>query len=329
MAAMSLESMGRHLRELEALKLYEGTKEERGGLRKKVAELEALLVSKDDLIAQSSEAREALVAKLDETEKALDARGLDLEEKRKEALELTSKVESLEARAKELEGLKATVDGKTLEEVKDEFLKAKAEEIGIEAAKKFQEMKADWERSEKPKEVLDAAVDRLNRIVDVPPEQWASSVFGPIGTSPYSKLVVKVVEILKSGVKRGLDEEFDRRVEEKSDSVAQEKLTNLMNVAWPNWFKTNVDPKAVKLEQRITENVFRVLRGPWPLRCDRCGTDQLTTLMDDDIENLLKEGTIRVQCANPQCVNATLFRLKLTLAGAIRSELSRNAPSSP
>jgi hypothetical protein len=44
--------------------------------------LEALLASKDTLIAQSSEEREALVAKLDEAEKALDARGLGLEEKR-------------------------------------------------------------------------------------------------------------------------------------------------------------------------------------------------------------------------------------------------------
>lgn len=133
--------------------------------------------------------------------------------------------------------------------------------------------------------------------------------------------MAKVVEIIQSGVKRELDEEFHRRVEAKSDSVALEKLRNLVNIEWPNWLRANVDPKVARLERRISEDVFRVLRGPRILRCDRCGTDKLMTLMDADIENLMKGCIIRFQCANPQCVNATWFRLKLTLADVIRSEL--------
>jgi hypothetical protein len=73
MATVSLESMERYLRELEALKLYDGTKEERDELMKRVDELGALLASKDALIAQSSEESKTLAAKLGEAEKALEA----------------------------------------------------------------------------------------------------------------------------------------------------------------------------------------------------------------------------------------------------------------
>jgi len=279
---MSLDDIKRDIRDIKAIRDYDAVERERDGLRERVTELEAKLRSKDDSIEQASNEKQVLGEELDEARRMIGTLKGDLEVKGEEALEMKSKVGMLEARVLEVEEFRSSAEGKSVREL-----------------------------------------DKLNKIVDVlrAGHMFASSVLRQVETTPQSELVAKVVEIIQSGVKRGLDEAFNRRVEAKSDSVAQEKLRNLVNIECPNWLRANVDPKVARLERRISEDVFRVLRGPRILRCDRCGTDKLTTLTDVEIEIMMKGCIIRVKCANPQCVNATWFRLKLTLADVIKSEL--------
>lgn len=161
---MSLDDIKRDIRDIKAIRDYDAVERERDGLRGRVTELEAELRSKDDSIEQVSKEKQALGEELDEARKMIGTLKGDLEVKGEEALEMKSKVGMSEARVLELEGFRSSAEGKSVMDLEQDLLKAKAEEIGAEAVKKFQEMKADWERSEKPKEVLSTAVDRLNRI---------------------------------------------------------------------------------------------------------------------------------------------------------------------
>jgi len=62
-------------------------------------------------------------------------------------------VKQNEVRISELEGLKVIAEDKTLKEAKEAFLKAREEEIKMEAENLFNGMKTEWEKNVKPKEV--------------------------------------------------------------------------------------------------------------------------------------------------------------------------------
>jgi hypothetical protein len=101
-----------------------------------------------------------------------------------------------------------------------------------------------------------------------------------------------------------------------------EKVKETLNIEWPNWLNTNVEPRAKELENKLINNAIIALKGPWDFPCPQCGTQmrnrELTNL---EIENLLRHGFVDIPCQNPDC-GIGLTQIGLTLLDLIESRLS-------
>jgi len=302
---MSLDKVDQLIKELEAIKNYDKVKKERDEAVTRIAEQQAELALKEKSITRALEEQKTMKQKLNEKEDRIKALENEIKTKDDESQKLKSQDEELKARAKELEELKATTEGKALKDAEIAFLRAKEEETKREAEKLFQDMKKSWGSSEKPKEVLNEAIRWLKLTVE--------GLARP-GSALFLKEVVeaglpeKVEEILRSEVQRRLDVEFTSRVEARAQQVADEKLNYLKSVEWPAWQQTNVMPKIIELESKILTGAIRALRGPWKITCERCGSQQSVELTAEGVRGLLAQGHVLIDCTNPNCTDAVLFR---------------------
>jgi hypothetical protein len=204
-----------------------------------------------------------------------------------------------------------------LAEAERRFLKAKEEDIKRRAEEQLNSIKQEWERVEKPKLVREAAAQALRDVVEyiidgaqtvkkavdgIPslPSQSISSEQQPTPSSPAmwdQELYTKVRSILDSGVRQGLDYEFERRVEAESQNRAEEKLRQLANTEWPNYYNQNILPLANELKQMIVGNVFNFLAGPWTITCKICGAAHRSrALSPEEVETLISTKTLEFQC---------------------------------
>jgi len=258
---MSIDTAERYLQELEAIKNYSKVKQEKEELSRGVAQL-----------------------------------NISLDNARKEISSLKS--------------LKANLDGAemTLEEARRDFTDTQDAEIEKRAAERFEKLKVDYE-SKMPQLVY----QRLCNILKQP--LWPVELAKAIGTEAekktnailhdqdnwpqwFKKLYREEVE---KRVNAGLNQEFSARVETAAIPRAQQRLEELVTSEWPAWYQANVEPKILELENRINANALQLLRGPWKFTCDRCGMSTNDALTDDGIEELLRSGQIKVECANPEC----------------------------
>jgi len=125
------------------------------------------------------------------------------------------KIRSLKSRVKELEDLKAICDGKTLREAEEIFLRSMRSRIDAEARELSKNIIARWEVEEKPRIVFEEAVKVLRDILDI-------VVSGGEAPKNLADLVLRVRELIESEVKRRMDQEFYRRVEERANALARE-----------------------------------------------------------------------------------------------------------
>lgn len=264
---MSLEPAERYMQELEAIKNYAQVKRERGELSKRVEELK---VSLDSALKEVSS----------------------------------------------LKGLKTHLGSAemTLEEARLDFMRAQDAEIEKRAADRLKELKADYE-SKMPQLVY----QRLRDILRQP--LWPEEIAELIGTEAKSKADAILreqdnwpqwfrelyQEEVKKKVDSGLNQEFDSRVETAASARAQQRLKELTNTEWPTWYRANVEPKIVALGSKIHANALQLLKGPWVFTCHRCQTEFDAELTAKEIEQLLRSGQIKVECANQQCQDHSLF----------------------
>lgn len=320
---MSLEKIEQYIRELEAIKYYDKVRSERDSLLRENEKIREELSSKEEKLQELMKANEdldkKLKVKMDENDKLkaeLKARGEEIDRLGKEIKQLKSRID-------ELEGLKALVEGKSLKEAEEVFLKAKKEGIKNHAEKLFAQMRFEWEKNEKPKEVLNEAIKWLKHTLEE---------LSKPGPCLFLKEVVdaglpeKIEEIIGSEVRKRLDAEFTRRVEERSEQKAQEKLKCKVNVEWPNWYKVNVEPQIRMLQSKVMNNVFKALEGPWTITCDKCRIRFSVSLTPEGIKNLIKNDFVEVECQNINCVDPSLFltrrhRIKCMLSDPISSYL--------
>lgn len=294
---MSLEKINQHIRELEAIKSYGKVKSERDRLLLMNRGLEAELASER--------------AKVRELSKTVEAKGKEIENLKnnirsscEEIKRMKEKIEQLKLEIRELKEVKVTAEGKTLAEAEKAFLKAKGTEIRKCAETLLDEMKLAWEKDEKPKEVSRKAVQWLKHVVD------GLSKPGPrffLKELVDAGLPEKVEEIINSEVDRRVDAKFLERVEESSELKALEKLEHLKSVEWPSWYRLNVEPKIRELEDKISTNAIKLLKGPWSITCNQCGGGQSIEFTQQGIESLLRNGYVEVECENPNCVDSSLF----------------------
>jgi len=321
---LSFEKIDQYIKELEAVKYYDKIKAENAALLARVKELEVELLSErrrlEELLKTIKELEEQVKVKDGEVESLRS----ELEVREVRIRELEERVGSLVSRVRELEELKVLVEGRTLKEAEEVFLRAKENEVRVLARNLFNQLKSEWEREGKPVEVMDEAIRWLKHTL----EQLSKP-----GTPPLPKEIVesglpeKVREILDSEVKRRVDAEFLRRVEERSEQKALEKLERLKSVEWLNWYKTVVEPRILQLEYELRSNAVKALKGPWLITCDRCGTTFQVELTADDVEDLLRKGSVAVECPNPNCLDTFFFivsrhRIEITLKKLITSLVS-------
>lgn len=197
------------------------------------------------------------------------------------------------------------------------FLKAKEEDIKRRAEEQLNSIKHEWERIEKPKLVTDAAAKGLRDVVEhildsspaaraaggipsMPSQSISSEQQPPAPSSPAmwdQQLYTKVRSIIDDGVRQGLDYEFERRVEAESQNRAEEKLEQIRNTEWPNYYIQTILPLANELKQIIAGNVFNFLAGPWTITCKNCrAVHRPRALSPEEVETLISTKTLELQC---------------------------------
>lgn len=311
MRSMSLDKIDQYIRELEAIKNYNKVKAENERLSAEVRKLRSKNESlKNEVSAKKNE---------------IEMLRRELSAKEEEIQRLSREVEELSSRVRELEELKALADGKSLKEALELFLKVKEEEVEKKARELFEKLRSEWESRKKPKEVSKEALKALKAIIEA---TGSGLKLVPVEAAE-AGLVEEVEKLLRKEVERRLDEESERK--------SLEKLERLKSMEWPAWFsswyKERVEPQINRLESEIRQNAIKALRGPWNLnkRCDRCGTPlpSPVTLTDQEIEELLRSGSVSVECQNPNCLDYILYpilpagrhRVSITLRELIRGWL--------
>lgn len=301
---MSLEAIEEYIRDLEALKHYPEVKQQRDKLVEENAELE-------DRVSGLEKEVEGLKAELaDESEmRKVAEEGLRAKTALAEKMGAERDKVSKELNAlKEFEFKSTGGRNLTLEQAREEFLKGKEIEIERRASEKFEVLRADLDakmpglvhdklvetlgKRPWPKEIASAVEAKAREIADgvlQDKERWPSW---------FEKYYLDEVRV---GVSAGLDAEFERRVEDGATERAEVKLKQLMTIEWPRWLETNVKPKLSDLEAKIKENAIGMLRVPWRIRCDRCGTEQDIELTERGISDLLSGGHVEKECVNPDC----------------------------
>lgn len=265
---MSMETIDRYIQELEAIRNYDKVVKARDELRRKLATLEASLKSTSDKLAQYKELKVRLV----------DGGEISLDEARRDFLRAIDA--EIEKRAGErFEALRREYETKMPHLVYQrlvEIVKGRAWPTEIAAV-----VRAEAEK-------------RADRIL-YDKEEW------PDKFKDYYQTEVQ------ADVKSGLDSEFNRRVEESAKVKVQQRLTELVNAVWPQWFAQNIEPRITELERNANENVFQLLKGPWTFICDRCETSSDYELTPLGVEELLRKGRIQIECVNPACEDRSLF----------------------
>lgn len=264
---MSIETAERYLQELEAIKNYPNVKREREELSQKVEELK---LSLDDALKEVSSLKE----------------------------------------------LKAHLDGAqmTLEEARLDFIRIQDVEIEKRAADRFEKLRADYQ-SRMPDLVYETLrntlgqarwPDEIAKLIDTEAKKNADAILREQNNWPpwFKKLYEQEV---KKKVGAGLDQEFNNRVEAAALARAQQRLRELISTAWPAWYRANVEPKIAELENKINVGALQLLKGPWVLTCDRCGTSFKAEVTAEGIEELLRSGKVKGVCANPDCVDKGWF----------------------
>ncbi|MGD0330938.1 MAG: hypothetical protein ABSB40_10975 [Nitrososphaeria archaeon] len=282
---MSLDKIKQEIGKLEAIKDYDKVVKERDELLKKTEELESTKSNLEKGLQDNVNRNADLHAKLGEEEvriKTLEAEVQNFNTRNKE----------LESRIGDLEQLKATTEGKTLKEGQVAFLKAKEEEVKKLAEEHFNGMKIEWEKNQKPKEVLDTACNYLK--LGIGKGVWLKEL-------SEKGVADAVIKIISNEVSSRVDREFIRRVGEESDKKALTKLNQLKNVEWPNWIRAHVQPISMELESKIVTNSLKLLEGPWPITCDKCKLQQEVEFSVEGVSQLLRDKWIYIECMDPNC----------------------------
>jgi hypothetical protein len=306
---LSLEKIEKSIKDLEAIKNYDEVKKTRDEATRKIKELEHRLSGKKEQLNKLSTENDALKKRLNSIEEELKTN--------KEASKLKDeRIEEMSTRIQELENLKATVEGKTLNEVEKAFLEAKEKEVKSRADERLNSLKTEWTKTEKPKEIQNESIKWLNSIIETlrrpGPRLFLKELVD-------MSLPNKVEEILHAEVEKRVNTEFLMRVQAESDKKASEKFENLKNVEWPSWYALNVEPTVRQLESLARENALEMIEGPWSVTCNICGLNQEARLTAQGVARLLKTGKVNIECSN--CKN----KIQLSFEDLISTHLTKQS----
>lgn len=264
---MNIDTVERYLQELEAIKNYPEVKREKEKLFQKVEELK---VSLDNTLKE---------------------------------------VSSLKSSKANLDG-----DQMTLEEARLDFIRVQDAEVEKRATDRFGKLKTDYE-SKMPQLVYQRLRDILKqpglpkeiaKPIDTEAKKKADTILcDPDNWPPWFRELYE--EEVEKKVSVGLNQEFNARVETAAITRARQRLRELTTTEWPEWYQINVDPKIAELEIKINTGALQLLMGPWVFTCEQCGTKFGAKLTASGIEDLLREGLVRIECSNAACEDSSWF----------------------
>jgi hypothetical protein len=310
---MSFAAVEIYLHELKALKCYDDVKRQRD----KLAEENALL--KDRVVGLEKEVN-GLRAELGREVEGKTVVEEELKAEKSSTEKLDAELGKASSELSKLRELKIkSADGRslTIEEARDEFIRARESEIEGRANQKFGMFKADLE-AKMPKLIYDKLIETMGK--PPWPKDIASAIEAKAGEIADGILRNKeswpgwfkehYPKEVRAGVNAGLDAQFVQRVEGEAGARAKKKLGELATVEWPNWYNANIKPKLSDLEAKIKVNAIRALEGPLGgVKCDRCGADQgAFKLTEDGISDMLTRGYVEPECINPHCEDLPAFR---------------------
>lgn len=164
---------------------------------------------------------------------------------------------------------------KKLLEVEKMFLNSKEEEIKKRAAELFNSKKEEWERTEKPRLVSEAAAQALKQMIDtLSSNDVKSSIRSPATSPSASSSIILPVEL-----------------QERLNSIIQAEVQRRVDSGF-------IEPKAEELRRMITDNVFAFLQGPWEVPCRICrGTHFGMWLSLEEVSSILQSGELVLECA--------------------------------
>ncbi|OFY43251.1 MAG: hypothetical protein A2Z69_00555 [Bacteroidetes bacterium RBG_13_44_24] len=276
-----LTAIENYVRELEAIKDFPHTKAQRDLL---LAENTTLKDRVKQLTRDDSTARKTLIK---------------LSKREAEVKDLTRKLDELHKKLSALEGFKVTLSAgeSTLEKMRREFIQAQNEEIEArtkerveEAVKKLQSKMPDLvEReflkvlnsSQWPPEMEKAVALQARKFT----EEWLHDRESwPDWFKDYYAGEVK------EAITKGLDKEFEKRVE----AGVVSRLEDIKTHVWEQYSADKARQLSSNLRSMVTQ-----LQGAWGFKCDRCGRNIDVPIGPTEIAQLLGDKTIEITC--PSC----------------------------
>lgn len=276
----------------------------------------------------------ALATRLGDSEEKLKVETARVSSFETNVKDLEGKLESTAGELKSLKAYKVQfIDGKelTLAQTKSEFISVYTGEIKKRSEEKYQALKSDY--NAKMPQLIG---ERLLEVLKKPP--WPVEIANIISTKTNEQtdgilrnrrewpgwFLKYYLNEVSTRLARELDDEFNERVNKKSQEIAVEKLEQLKGRAWPTWFSQNVKPA-------IDRSIFKALKGSWAgWRCDKCGTEFGFTLAERDIGELLKNGGIDFTCPNSDCIDyswlgwrSSRHKIRITLERLIARTVER------
>ena len=77
-------------------------------------------------------------------------------------------------------------------------------------------------------------------------------------------------------------------------------------------------------ELERAKELMRMRRGPWVVKCDKCGMELEVKLTTEDISDLLTKEYVLIEYSNPNCIDQVMFipqrhKMRITLIDLIES----------
>lgn len=269
------------LKEIHAINNYGKVKDERDLLQKRLNHALILHKETSDEIKKLTEGMKGYIETLEQLSRA--------EEEIAKLRRRIGELEQLKFILPEEEGSNktnningggaATTDDKLgtkkLLEVEKMFLNSKEEEIKKRAAELLNSKRQEWERTEKPRLVSEAAAQALKQMIDtLSSNDVKSSIRSPATSPSASSPIILPVEL-----------------QERLNSIIQAEVQRRMDSGF-------IEPKAEELRRMIMDNVFAFLQGPWKVPCRICrGTHFGMWLSLEEVSSILQSGELVLECA--------------------------------
>ncbi len=288
---MNTEETERAIRELDAVMNFAAQKEQLDkALREKGELAEELERCSTKLEAEKTKS-EALQREKERCDEVTKAKQQELDKERLKTSDLTGKLE-------DLRNLRSTWEGKTLTEVIAFEQKAREDEITRGSEELLKAMKDSWEKNAKPRQVREAAVSEVRRILEVlrTPEPHDFQAAG------VDLEVAKIVsDLLAVRIKERAEIEFLHRGKEVSDRMAKSMFDRMKKEGWPKYVEEHVGPNLRELQTQIITTFAKFIEGEFIVPCDKCRTENSLQLTSDGVGELIRGGSILVPCVNEAC----------------------------